>query len=113
MALGTPDMPVAASGRGTSVAAGTLSYALARGCVKLLNGELECVEIVGDTRPRGLHVVLANGRSEAWAMAEDGGNGRSLYLRGMPFSSQLVNYNFGLMLGLHLMMHREVYPEFA
>lgn len=117
MRLNTQEMPVCAAGRRDDTAV-FLSYPLARGCVKLLQGELANVELVGrqgDSQPSGIHLVLANGTSHAWVLTGDApdGSGKALWLRGMPFSSQLFNYNGGIAIGLHMMQHAAAYPEFA
>lgn len=111
--LGTGGMPRAA-GRNGSRTRVELSYPLARGCTKLLAGDMGTVELIGsDSSPTGLHVLLANGKSHCWVVPEETGKDRVLALRGMPFSSQLVNYNAGLAIGLFLLLHREAYPDFA
>jgi len=119
MELGTTDMPVRAIGRASNPAPSvTLSYPLARGCCKLLGGEVSSVELVGkagDSDPSAVHVVLANGTSHAWVGIEDtpDGSSKGLIFRGMPFSSQLVNYNLALAAGLFLMLNRSTYPSFV
>lgn len=116
MKLNTPEMPVCAAGRNS--AASALSYPLVRGCVKLLKGEVGQVEIVGrqgDTKPAGIHLVLSNGTSHAWVQVDDSpdGSGKALWLRGMPFSSQLFSFNAGIALGLFLLWNSKTYPGFA
>lgn len=120
MKLNTAEMPVCAAGRLRNRAAQDLelSYAMARGCVKLLKGELSSVELVGsasDASPAGVHLVLANGTSHAWIGIADApnGSGKVLRLSGMPFSGQIVNYNAGIALGLFTLLHKDAYPEFA
>lgn len=117
MRLNTPDMPVCAKGRsGDSSASAELSYPIARGCAKLLAGEIHSVELIGeagDLSPTGIHIVLGNGKSEAWVVGPRGvGHPTSLLLCGMPFSSQLVNYNLGIALAMHALMKRESYPNY-
>lgn len=118
MELGTAAMPVRASGRsGASSTSVKLSYPIARGCVKLLSGELSSVELAGragDSLPCAIHIVLANGTSNAWVGVEESSDGsKRLMLRGMPFTGPLVNYNFALAAGLYLMLNRSAYPDFA
>lgn len=120
MKLNTAEMPVCAAGRSWNQAAHDveLSYAMARGCTKLLKGELSSVELVGsasDTSPAGVHVVLANGTSHAWIGIADApnGSGKVLMVSGMPFSGQLVNYNAGIALGLFLLLQKNIYSDFA
>jgi MoxR-like ATPase len=118
MELGTADMPVRAAGRASVPNAPVLlSYPTARGCVKLLGGELSSVELVGkagDSDPSAIHIVLSNGSSHAWVGVEESPDGsKQLMFRGMPFSSQLVNYNFGLAAGLFAMLNRSTYPSFV
>ena len=111
--LNTREMPVCANGRanGRDV---ELSYAMARGCVRLLRGDIASLELVGsdtDTSARGVHLVLSNGTSNAWAVIDD--TSKALKLCGTPFGSELVNYNAGIAVGFFLMLHRDVYPDFA
>lgn len=120
MKLNTPEMPVCAAGRSWNSAGQDveLSYAMARGCVKLLKSELSSVELVGsasDASPAGVHLVLANGTSHAWIGIADApnGSGKVLMVSGMPFSGQLVNYNAGIALGLFLLLQKDVYSDFA
>lgn len=120
MKLNTAEMPVCAARHVRSGAAQDveLSYAMARGCIKLLKGELSTVELVGsasDSSPAGVHLVLANGTSHAWIGIADApnGGGKVLRLSGMPFSGQIVNYNAGITLGLFLLLHKDTYPDFA
>lgn len=120
MKLNTPEMPVCAAGRlqNGAVQDTEVSYAMARGCVKLLKGELSSVELVGsasDASPAGVHLVLANGTSHAWIGIADAPNGAGKVLRlsGMPFSGQIVNYNAGITLGLFVLLHKDAYPDFA
>lgn len=116
MRLDSPEMPVCATGR----KAGTnpvLSYPMARGCTKLLDGEIGLVELVGytsDVSPKGIHITLANGKSQAWVVGTTGVESATpLRLCGMPFSSQLLNYNAGLALALFLLLNRKTYLNFA
>lgn len=120
MKLGTPEMPGCAVGRtrnGSPIDV-ELSYPMARGCVKLLEGDIADVEILADTGSpyrTAIHLVLSNGTSHAWVLVDDSpdGSGLVLKLSGMPFSSQLVNYNSGIALGLFLMSNRDAYPDFC
>lgn len=118
MRLNTQEMPVCAAGRLTDNTDVQLSYPLARGCVKLLRGEIGDVELIGsqsDQKPTSIHLVLANGTSHAWVVINDApdGSGNALWLRGLPFSSQLFNYNAGIAIGLFLMMHPGDYLNFV
>lgn len=119
MALDSVVMPICAAQRSQRPPADVqLSYSLTRGCVKLLNGELTGVELVGkpsDTAPTGLHLVLPNRTSHAWVALDHNppDSGTILYLLGMPFSSQLVNFNAGIAIGLFLLLHHDQYPDFA
>lgn len=119
MKLDSVEMPVCAARRSQRPPADIqLSYSLARGCVKLLNGETAGVELVGrssDKAPTAVHFVLSNGTSHAWVYLDHcrPDSGPALKLCGMPFSSQLVNYNAGIAVGLFLLLHRDKYPDFA
>lgn len=120
MKLNSRSMPVCAAGRfnGSAPKDAQLSYSMARGCAKLLDGDISEVEMIGsasDPEPTGVHLILANKTSHAWVVIDDSpnGSGKVLKLCGMPFSSQIVNYNAGIAVGLFLLMHRKDYPDFA
>jgi MoxR-like ATPase len=116
----TRQMPVCAAGRFQGPGPGDveLSYSMTRGCTRLLDGEIANVELIGttlDTDPSGVHMILKNGTSHAWVVVDKSpsGSGNTLRLCGMPFSSQLVNYNAGIGIGLFMLLHRNTFTDFA
>jgi MoxR-like ATPase len=120
MKLNTRQMPVCAAGRfqGSGHGDVELSYSMARGCTRLLDGEIANVELIGtasDTDPSGVHMILKNGTSHAWVVLDKSpsGSGNTLKLCGMPFSSQLVNYSAGIAVGLFMLLHKNTFTDFA
>jgi len=112
--LNTQSLP-AAAGR-TPEERPALSYPLARGCARLLAAEVTGAEILGPSEKGGepgLHLLLANANSHAWVSLDLSSGSKTLCLTGMPFSSELVNYNFGAAVGVFLLLRRSDYPHFA